>query len=169
MLSDMYIGLGEAYLEVFFDIAMLALLASVVTVTMIRVLKRVRLGWLVVSAFALWLTLTYAGVKLFHHENFVRLHQSHNDYVPNTGCITYEPSFGHLFASFSMSRDEFDAWVANFPVPMFKYDDALQHFDEDRLGFTEPEAAFATESGSNGGQTRAYFKDKVMYLSRNVM
>ncbi|SMP79990.1 hypothetical protein SAMN06265222_1411 [Neorhodopirellula lusitana] len=165
----MYIGLGEAYLEVFFNIAKLALLAAVVVVAFVRVFKRVRLGWLLLVAFGLWVILTYTGAKLFHHENFVRLHQSHNDYVPKTGCLTYEPSFGHLFASFSMSRDSFDAWVADFPVPMFEYDDALQRFDEDRLGFTEPDAAFATESASNGAQTRAYFKDNVMYLSRNVM
>ncbi|WP_146517650.1 hypothetical protein [Rubripirellula amarantea] len=168
-LSDMYIGLGEAYLEVFFNIAKLALLAAVVVVALVRVFKRVRPGWLLLAAIGLWIILTYTGAKLYHHENFVRLHQSHNDYVPKTGCLTYEPSFGHLFASFSMSRDKFDTWVADFPVPMSEYDNALQRFDEQRLGFTEPDAAFATEPASNGGQTRVYFKDNVMYLSRNVM
>ena len=162
-------GLGEAYLQVFFSIAKLALLAAVVIAGLVRAFKRVRLGKLVLIALVLWVLLTYAGAKLFHHDRFVELHQSRNDYVPKTGCLTYEPSFGNLFASYSMSRDAFDAWVAAFPVPMTEYNSSLQRFDEERLHFTEPDAAFATEPASNGGQTRAYFKDDVMYLSRNVM
>lgn len=162
-------GLGEAYLDVFFSIARLALLAAVVVAGLVRAFKRIRLVKLVLIASVAWLILTYTGVKLFHHDHFVKLHQSHNYYAPKTGCLTYEPSFGHLFASYSMSRDAFDAWVADFPVPMAEYDDSLQRFDKGRLGFTEPEAAFATEPASNGGQTRVYFKDGIMYLSRNVM
>ncbi|MCC9656704.1 hypothetical protein LOC70_12910 [Rhodopirellula sp. JC737] len=135
----------------------------------VRLIRRIHLGKLLLLGFALWIALTYTGTKFFHHDRFVELHQSHNDYVPASGCLTYEPSFGHLFASYSMTRAEFDAWVAQFPVPMSEYDSQLQRFDEDRLGFTDPDAAFATQSASNGGQTRAYFKDGTMYLSRNVM
>lgn len=162
-------GLGEAYLEVFFNIAKLALLASVVAAGLVRAFKRVQLGKLVLIAIVLWFLLTYTGTKYFHHDRFVELHRTQNNYVPTTGCLTYEPSFGHLFASYSMSRDAFDAWVAAFPVSMTEYDSSLQRFDEEQLRFTEPDAAFATEPASNGGQTRAYFKGGVMYLSRNVM
>ncbi|MEM8671810.1 MAG: hypothetical protein AAGG48_30105 [Planctomycetota bacterium] len=162
-------GLGEASLAVFFDIAKIAFLTAVVLSVLVRIFRRLHFGKLLLLGFALWMMLTYAGTKLFHHDRFVELHQSHNDYVPPTGCLTYEPSFGHLFASYSMSRAEFDAWVTQFPIPMAECDSQLQRFDEKRLGFTEPDAAFATDPASNGGQTRAYFKVDTMYLSRNVM
>lgn len=162
-------GLGEASLAVFFDIVQIALLVSVVLTAIVRLFRRIHFGKLLLLGFVLWFAFTYTGTKFFHHDRFVELHQSHNDYVPATGCLTYEPSFGHLFASYSMTRAEFDAWVAQFPVPMSEYDSQLQRFDEERLGFTNPDAAFATESASNGGQTRAYFKDGTMFLSRNVM
>ena len=162
-------GLGEAYLNAFFSIAKLALLAAVFSTGLVRLFKRVRIAKLVLMAIVAWAVLTYTGAKFFHHDRFVELHQSHNNYVPATGCLTYDPSFGHLYASYSMSRDAFDAWVADYPVPMTEYESSLQRFDEKMLRFTEPDAAFATESASNGGQTRAYFKDDVMYLSRNVM
>ncbi len=145
------------------------MLAAVVLAALLRIFRQIHVGKLLLLGFVLWIAFTYMGMRLFHHDRFVELHQSHNDYVPTTGCLTYEPSFGHLFASYSMSRTEFDVWVAQFPVPMSEYDSQLQKFDEDRLGFTDPDAAFATESASNGGQTRAYFKDGTMYLSRNVM
>jgi hypothetical protein len=162
-------GLGEASLAVFFDIVQIALLMSVVLTAIVRLFRRIHFGKLLLLGFTLWLAFTYTGTQFFHYDRFVELHQSHNDYVPATGCLTYEPSFGHLFASYSMTRAEFNAWVEQFPVPMSKYDSQLQRFDEERLGFTDPDAAFATESASNGAQTRVYFKDGTMYLSRNVM
>ncbi len=162
-------GLGEAYLVVFVGIAKSALLVSLVSVGLIRALKRIHTGKLFLVGCVLWIGLTFAGLNWFHRDRFVDLHQSHNDYVPRSGCLTYEPTFGHLFASYAMSRDDFDTWLAAYLVPLMPYEDFLQRFDEERMGFTEPDAAYATEPASNGAQTRVYFKDGVMYFSRNVM
>lgn len=162
-------GLGEAYLDVFFSIVRTSLLVAVVLAVLVRLVKRVHVGMLLLGACVAWGLLSYAGLSLFHQDRFVELHQEHNDYVPKSGCLTYDPSFGHLYASSSMSRTEFDDWVVQFPLPLTEFDELYQRFDEQQLGFTEPETALATESAPNGAQTRVYFKGGVMYLSRNVM
>ncbi|SMP74403.1 hypothetical protein SAMN06265222_117122 [Neorhodopirellula lusitana] len=154
-------GLGEAYLQVFFNIVQLSFLATVSCVGLVRLFKRLRLIKLLLIAFLTWIVLTYTGLRLFHHERFVQLHQSHNTLVPETGCLTYEPTFATLHASYTISADDFGDWVSAYPIAMKEYDSTLQRIDEDVLGFTQPEAAFATEPSSNGAQKRVYYKDGV--------
>ena len=161
--------LGQTYIDVFLHIAMWSALASVVLVAILRLLKRIHIAKLVAIGFVLFIAVTVTANTLFHRQLFVDRHRSQNAMVPTTGCLTYEPSFGHLFASYSMDRAEFDAWVSEHPWPMTAYDDSLQRFDEDRFGFTDADAALATEMAPNGNQLRVYFKSGVMYLSYSVL
>lgn len=162
-------NLGQTYIDAFLHIAMLSVLATIVLVALLRIVKRVHIAKLVAIGLVLFGAVTVTANKLFHRQLFVDLHKSQNTLVPATGCLTYEPSFGHLFASYSMDHAAFDSWVSEHPWPMTDYDNSLQRFDEDRLGFTEPHTALATEMAPNGNQLRVYYKSGVMYLSYNVM
>jgi hypothetical protein len=145
---------------------------AIVVAVMMRLLFRIRWGWCPLIATVLGIALAYAGNSYFHHDLLVRSHQSHNSLMPKEGCLTYEPSFGHLFASYLMSRDEFEQWVSLHPLHQWKlkpYDMAFVEHDSKRLYFAEPEVAYATEMASDGGQLRVYFRDGVMYVSYNVM
>jgi len=143
--------------------------AAVAVAVIIRLLFRVRLGWWLLIASVLGIVLAYAGNTFFHHDFFVRSHQSHNSFMPEEGCLTYEPSFGHLFASYAMSHEKFVQWVSLHPWKLKPYDMAFVEHDYKRLHFSDPEVAYATEMASDGGQLRVYFKDGVMYVSYNAM
>ncbi|MCA9213764.1 MAG: hypothetical protein KDB27_11900 [Planctomycetales bacterium] len=131
--------------------------------------KRVRPRWAINLAIVLGGVFAVAGNSLFHESLFTVWHQSQNNGVPDAGCISYEPSCLRLYATYSMRRDEFEKWVATHPFEMKPYDLSLAHHDYERLGFTDPEVAYATDMASNGKQLRTYYKDGVMYLSYNVM
>tara|TARA_R110002049_G_scaffold27283_1_gene93843 strand:- start:104 stop:595 length:492 start_codon:yes stop_codon:yes gene_type:complete len=162
-------NLGQTYIDAFLYVAKLSAVASIVLVVLLRLWKRIDTSKLIAIGLGLFVAATFTANKLFHRQLFVDWHKSQNTMVPATGCLTYEPSFGHLFATYSMNRADFDSWVAEHPWPMATYDDSLQRFDEDRLGFAEPDVALATEMAPNGNQMRVYFKSDVMYLSYNVM
>jgi hypothetical protein len=165
----MYQGLGEAYINVFLLITVCGGAAAFVVAVITRLLFRVRLGWCMLIALVLGIAFAYAGNTYLHYDLFVRSHQSRNSFMPKEGCLTYEPSFGHLFASYAMSRDEFEQWASLHPWKLKPYDLTFVEHDSKRLNFTEPDVAYATEMASDGGQLRVYFRDGVMYVSYNVM
>ncbi len=165
----MYEGLGEAYINEFVRISVWGFAAAVVAILMARVLFRVRFQWCLLITPILGITLSYTGNSLFHRDLFVRRHQSNNSLMPQQGCLTYEPSFDKLFASYRMTRSEFEQWVSNHPWKLKPYDMSFVEFDAERLGFSKPDVAFATEMADDGGQLRVYFKDDTMYVSYNVM
>lgn len=165
----MHQGLGETYINVFLWLAAAGFAIATILVAMIRLLTRARMLWCVILTFLLGPFLAYAANSLFHHDLFVRRHQSLNKLVPQEGCLRYEPSFGHLFASYTISQEDFERWVAKHPWGLDPYDLSLVDHDSKRLNFTSPDLAYATEMAPNGGQLRVYFKDGVMYLSYNVM
>lgn len=108
----MYQGLGEAYINVFFRITLCGIAAEVVVAGLLYLLFRIRLRWCLFIAPFRGIALAYAGNKYLHHDLFVRSHQSHNSLMPKEGCLTYEPSFGDLFASYAKSREAFEEWVS---------------------------------------------------------
>ncbi|MEM6469415.1 MAG: hypothetical protein AAF802_07575 [Planctomycetota bacterium] len=162
-------NLGVIYLKTFFCISGVAFLVAIVLAIGIRFWRRFHAGWIIPIAVFLGIALVFLGNSLFHRRLFVHWQQSQNTWVPKTGCLTYDPSFARLFATYSMSETEFRDWVADYPVPMLPHDNSLLMFDSERLGITEPELSFATESAPNGKQLRVYWADNVMYLSYNVM
>ena len=162
-------NLGVVFFETSGEISTAAFWIAVFLTALLRFLKRIRIRWLIASLLFSTIALNYIGHKLFHLENFKTRHQAQNIWVPQHGCITYEPSPGQLFASYTMSSEEFEKWVAEHPFGMSQYDLGLMDSDSVRLGFSEPEAAYATEMAPNGKQLRVYYKNGRMYLSYNVM
>ncbi|MDM4019381.1 hypothetical protein [Roseiconus lacunae] len=165
----MYQGLGETYINVFFTLSAWSFVAAAAVVLIMRLVKRFAVGWLIAAMIVLGVAFSFASNSVFHRRMFVRQHQDRNTLVPATGCVRYEPSFGHLFAAYKMTAAEFDAWVSQHPWGLAEYDRGLMEYDEQMLGFSDPSEAYATEMASNGGQLRVYFKDGMMYLSYNVM
>ena len=162
-------NLGDIYLKTFFCITSIAFLAAVAVVGGIRFWRRVNAGWLIALSILMGMVFPFIGNSFFHQPVFVDWHRCQNEWVPKTGCLTYEPSFGRLFATYAMTETEFRDWVSNYPVPMGPYDNSLLMFDSEQLGFTAPELSFATQPASNGKQLRVYWADGKMYLSYNVM
>ena len=162
-------NLGDVYLKAFFSISGLAILVAVAIPIVVRAWKRIHAGWLIAIFIVVSIALVFVGNSLFHHSLFVSRHMAQNQWVPKTGCTSYEPSFGHLFATYSMSRDDFDSWATSHPWNLQPYN--LELFDRDsvRFGMNAPDASYATEMAENGNQLRVYFKDGTMYLSYNVM
>lgn len=165
----MYQGLGQTYLNVFLFLTTSSFVIATLTIVVIHYFTRIRGAWCVLSTTLLFLILAYGANKLFHRDLFVWQHQRHNTLVPKSGCISYQPSFGHLFASYEMSRSEFEKWVTTHPMKLEPYDGAIAEHDGRRLGFHEPELSYASEMAPNGGQMRVYFKNGTMYFSYNVM
>ncbi|MEM9645576.1 MAG: hypothetical protein AAF989_11345 [Planctomycetota bacterium] len=166
---NMYQGLGETYISVFFWLTAWSFVAAAATVLGIRYFKRFAAGWVVAATIPLGIAFTYASNSMLHRGMFVKQHQDNNTLVPATGCVRYEPSFGKLLAAYKMTASEFQAWVAQHPWGLVEYDGGLMDHDALRLGFSGPVVAYATEMASNGGQLRVYFKEGMMYLSYNVM
>ena len=107
----MYQGLGETYINVFFWLTGWSFVAATVTVMVIRLCKRFAVGWAVAATLLLGIAFAYASNSMLHRRMFVRQHQDHNTLVPTTGCVRYEPSFGHLFAAYTITDAEFKSWV----------------------------------------------------------
>lgn len=161
--------LGDIYIKTFFLLTAIAFGIAIAGSLVLRSWKRISAGRLFVLSLAVGVFLAYIGNSRFHRDLFVSWQQSQNEWVPQIGCLSYEPSFGHLYATYSMSRDEFERWVESYPAEMSSYDTSFFVHDSERLGFGDPEVAYATEMAPNGNQLRVYFKDGVMYLSYNVM
>ncbi len=162
------VNLGSTYLIVFLAIVVASLGASVLLVTPLR-----WRGWswrtVLLIALPVWLVIGFFSLEHFQQRVFTVVHRLQNASLPREGCLSYEPSFGRLYASYSMSRTEFDRWVAQYPVKMEPYDNPNVEFDAKRMGFENAAASYATSMAANGKQMRVYYAGGVMYVSYNVM
>lgn len=161
-------NLGSTYLIVFLAIVVASLGASVLLVTPLR-----WRGWswrtVLLIALPIWLVFGFFSLDQFQQSVFTVVHRTQNTILPREGCLRYEPSPGHLYAAYSMTREEFERWVADCSVEMERYDNSLVEFDSKRLGFEDPEVSYATPMAANGKQMRVYYAGGVMYVSYNVM
>jgi hypothetical protein len=162
-------NLGDVYLKTVLLISGVSFCVCLAGAIVWRLWREV--PWRVV-----WLTTFCAGCvvaptanSFLHRRVFISWHRGQNEYVPKTGCVTYEPSFFRLYASYRMDRETFDDWVANHPWRLLPFDGEVPSYDGQRLGFESPDVALATEMAPNGRQLRVYFKDGMMYLSYYVM
>ncbi len=57
----------------------------------------------------LWLAIGFFMLDIFHHRLFVVWHRYQNEAVPQQGCLTYDPDFYRLYATYQMSVEE---WIA---------------------------------------------------------
>ena len=161
-------NLGDIYLKTFAAIIAISFIVSVVVASSLR-LRHCSWRTVIIVALPLWLPIGFLSLNLGHQRLFVAWHKSQNVTLPRNGCLTYEPDFTRLYATYKMDRDEFETWVANHPWHLHAGDNGLLHHDGPRLGLREPELSFETESAPNGKQLRVYYKSRIMYVSYNAM
>ncbi|MCS7471713.1 hypothetical protein NZK35_34130, partial [Stieleria sp. ICT_E10.1] len=73
--QNMYQGLGETYLNVFFWLTAWSFVAAAVTVVIVRVFKRFAIGWGVAAAIMLGTAFACGSNSMLHREMFVQQHQ----------------------------------------------------------------------------------------------
>jgi hypothetical protein len=120
-------------------------------------------------ALPLWVVAGVVALDVGHHRIFVAWHKWQNNVLPRDGCLTYEPEFTRLYATYKMTQQQFKTWVAGHPWQLRVGDNGLLHHDGPRLGFSEPELSFETDSAPNGKQLRVYYESGIMYVSYNAM
>ena len=161
-------NLGDIYIKAFVAIIGASFGVSLIASSMLRFFG---CSWRTVflAAIPIWLPLGFLGLDTSHQTLFVAWHKAQNRALPKHGCRTYEPNFTRLYATYSMSRDEFGVWVNSHPWHLHAGDNGLLHHDGPRLGFDAPELSFETERAPNGKQLRVYYKSGIMYVSYNAM
>jgi hypothetical protein len=163
-------NLGDVFLKAAASICIASGVLTVVLMLGLRLLKKVRWPRLLLLALPTAILLCCCGLYLGHRPLFVAWHRAQNDALPRTGCLTYKPDFFRLYASYRMTRPEFDAWVGLHPWKLLPGGNS-GFLDDDlkRCGIKKAEAAFATEMAPNGSQLRVYYHDGVMHALYFVM
>ena len=159
-------NLGQTSINAFLVLGLtgtgLALALCVVVAMIFRRRRLLMMFFLLGPVFA-WL-----AVSLFHESLFVRWHQAQNRLVPTEyPCLLYQPTFNALWAEYSMTTEEFDAWVQSHPWSLKTLDEPLP-FDQEKMGETLPEKMVATEPAPNGKQLRAYHADGKTFIFYNA-
>jgi hypothetical protein len=108
-------------------------------------------------------------LSLGHQQMFVAWHRWQNNVLPQKECLTYDPNFTRLYATYNMDRGSFETWVTSHPWQLHVGHNGLLHHDGPRLGVGQPELSFETERAPNGRQLRVYCKSGIMYVSYNAM
>lgn len=161
-------NLGVIYFKTFAAIIVTSFILAMLVASFLRFRG---CSWRTVFAAALpvWLAIGFLMLNLGHQRMFVAWHKWQNTALPQKGCLTYEPDFTRLYATYEMDRDNFEAWVTNHPWHLHVGDNGLLHHDGPQLGVDKPELSFETESAPNGKQLRVYYKSGIMYVSYNAM
>jgi hypothetical protein len=162
-------NLGVVYIKSFLLIISVSFVFSFGIASLLRFFRRVSWQPIFAIAITIWLCIGFFGLNNWHEKLFNAWHRWQNEAMPSKGCITYEPDFTRLFATYRMTRPEFEAWVTSHPWKLNPGDNGLLYHDRGRLGFNSPELSFETETAPNGKQLRVYFESGIMYVSYNSM
>ena len=159
-------NLGDIYVKSFALIIAMSFVASLAIASLLRFR---RFSWQTVGyvALPLWLAMAFFLLETNHHRLFVVWHQWQNGVLPKERALTCEPSFFRLYATYEMSRPEFDLWVQGHPWNLQLGNNSVLYHDGPRFGIEEPEASFETEMEPNGKQLRVYYKSGKMYAAYN--
>lgn len=111
------------------------------------------------------------GLIFLQQPFFSTWHRLQNEVVPTNGCISYEPSFWHLYATYRIDRQSFDRWVASHPwgLTKCKPDEIFQFSDGPHFGITSCEAIYESPRGPKGNNLRVYYQHGIAYLSYSAM
>ena len=142
----------------------ISLLVAVAFAGLLKVLCRISRAKAALVAMGIWVAATVMGLAAGQQRLFAVLHQRQNDKLPQQDCLSYQPEFARLYASYRMTQQEFDAWVSSHPWKLSEGSDHL-HIDGPALGLENPEQMFSSRPRSNGAQMRVYFKSETMYAA----
>jgi len=165
-------NLGEIYIKSGVAICIGACLLTLLIVLILRFVKKTRRCTLFMTFCLLAPVLSVVGDHFGHGPLFVAWHRAQNTLLPESGCLTYKPSFFRLYATYRMSRAEFEDWATHHPwqlVPMDEGGFPLPPQEVENLGLERPEAAYASEPAPNGRQLRVYYAKGTMYVAYYVM
>jgi hypothetical protein len=166
-------NLGVVYIWSALAIAACAVALSAVAVLASALMRRRPLRWStpLLGALAVGIPLTGIGLLFCHEPLFRFWHRRQNEAVPTAGCLSYEPTFWRLHASYRISPKAFDAWVASHPwglVPC-EPDGIFEFHDGPHFGLTSCEAAYESPRGPKGNNLRVYYHQGIAYLSYSAM
>ena len=159
-------NLGDIYFKTFAAIIAMSFLAALAIASLLR-FRQCSWRTVVYAALPLWLAVGFFVLDTNHQRLFVAWHKLQNSALPKNGCLSYEPDFYRLYATYEMSRHEFDTWVHSHPWQLHAGDNGLLNHDGPRLGLDSPEVSFETDMAQNGKQLRVYYKSGKMYASYN--
>ncbi|XZE42797.1 hypothetical protein SH467x_002331 [Pirellulaceae bacterium SH467] len=151
--------------------SMMAILVATYGVALLlaSILKVWRWGWGTVAfvAIPIWFFLGVFCLDSYLPSVFSGWHRWQNGALPREHCLTYEPSFYRLYASYRMSPEAFDSWVATHDWSLHAVENGLHVNDGEKLKLDNPERTYATEPAPNGKQLRVYYRSGVMYVAYN--
>jgi len=162
-------NLGQIYFQAFVVLMVTPTVASMLLLCLFRrklssyFSTLALLSIFVGPAFGVCLNYKYHGLV------FSAWHQWQNQFVPQSGCITYDPDFSRHYATYKMTLPQFHEWAATHPWKLNLSSGESFGHDFEIMGFDNPEASYSTEMAPNGKQLRIYFKLDTMYLSYNSM
>jgi hypothetical protein len=133
--------------------------------------KRMLASTLLFGAVAIGLPLGCVGLALLHESLFSTWHRLQNDAVPATGCVAYEPSFWHLYATYKIDRQSLNQWIASHPWGLTRCepDGIFQLHDGPHFRLTSCEAVYESPRGPKGNNLRVYYQDGTAYVSYIAM
>jgi hypothetical protein len=163
-------NLGDVYIKSAVVICASACLLSLLIALIVRHAKKTRLAAslliFAVSAFVLCVAGCYFG----HGPLFAAWHRSQNTVLPSEGCLTYQPSFFRLRATYRINRGQFDNWAMHHPWQLAPMSDAeIPSCDVETFGLGRPEAAYVSKQCTNGQQLRVYYANGTMYVGYYAM
>lgn len=161
-------NLGNIYLKTFATIIATSFFLALAVASLLRY-RRCSWRTVLLAALPIWLTMGFMALDVGHKRVFAAWHKWQNTVLPKQGCRTYDPGFRRLYATYSMTREDFNAWVSDHPWKLHAGNNGLLHHDGPRLGIDQPELNFETDSAPNGKQLRVYYKSGIMYVSYNAM
>jgi hypothetical protein len=163
-------NLGDICLKAAASIGIASGVLTLIAMLFLRRLKKTSWPGLLALAVPLGFLLCCGGLYFGHQPLFTAWHRAQNDILPQKGCLTYEPTFFRLHASYRMTRAEFDAWVLAHPWKLTPLAGSeISDSDMKPFGISKPDAAFATERAPNGRQLRLYYEGDTMYVVYFVM
>jgi hypothetical protein len=166
-------NLGAIYIDAALVILAAGLLAGAVATGAFLLATRTRVfvSTLLLGTFAIGLPSGCAGLALFHGSLFRAWHQHQNEALPASDCLTYEPSFWHLYATYAMDQQSFDQWIDSHPWSLTRCepDEIFRSHDGPHFGLTSCEAVYESPRGPKGNNLRVYYQNGTAYISYNAM
>jgi ABC-type Fe3+ transport system permease subunit len=110
-------NLGDIYLKSAFVLLGVGFLLGLLTTMTFLFFRRkqIRVGATILGTLVLGLPLSGLLLAVGQTPLFRVWHRSQNTVVPAEGCLTYEPTFFVLHATYRMDRKAFDAWANSHP------------------------------------------------------
>ena len=153
-------------------IALGFVLGSMVTAAFLLIRrKRVLSTTFFVGTLIIGLLFSCIGLMFCHNSLFRAWHRHQNEAVPAIDCVTYEPTFWYLYATYKMDQQSFNEWIALHPwcLKQCKIDGIFELHDGPHFGLTSCQAVYESPRGPKGNNLRVYYQSGVAYISYSAM